>query len=74
MKLCKKYKFVSSGFFTGNNSVLNKVLVQQENINPIQDGGKKAPSTSFSPVTSTNVEISLQNFLILGFNHFATFV
>ena len=47
MKLCKKYKFVSSGFFTGNNSVLNKVLVQQENINPIQDGGKKPPLPVF---------------------------
>ena len=74
MKLCKKYKFVSSGFFTGNNSVLNKVLVQQENINPIQDGGKKAPSTSFSPVTSTNVGISPQNFLTFSFNPFSTLV
>ena len=26
-------------------------------------GGKKAPPTSFSPVTSTNVRISPQNFL-----------
>ena len=74
MKLCKKYKFVSSGFFTGNNSVLNKVLVQQENINPIQDGGKKAPSTSFFPVTSTNVGISPQNFLTFSFNPFSTLV
>ena len=34
-------------------------------INPIQDGGgrKKPPPTSFSPVTSTNVGLSPQNFL-----------
>ena len=32
-------------------------------------GGKKAPS-SFSPVTSTNVGISSQNFLTFSFNPF----
>ena len=31
-------------------------------LNPIQDGGQKGPPTSFSPVTSTNVRISPQNF------------
>ena len=42
---------------------------------PIQDGGeraKKVPPTSFSPVTSTNVGISHQNFLIFSFNPFPT--
>ena len=35
-------------------------------LNPIQDGeGQKAPHTSFSPVTSTNLGIIPQNFLIL---------
>ena len=45
-------------------------------LNPIQDGGaKSSPSpTSFSPVTSTNVGISPQNFLIFSFNPFATLV
>ena len=50
-------------------------------INPIQDRcgeggewGKKAPPTSFSPVTSTNVEINHQNFLNFSFNLFATLV
>ena len=41
-------------------------------IDPVQDGGggKKAPPTSFSPVTSTNVEIRRQNFLTFSFNPF----
>ena len=49
--------------------------------NPIPDGGQgggvqgqKDPSTSFSPVTSANVGISLQNFLTFSFNPFATLV
>ena len=33
-------------------------------------GGKKAPPTSFSPVASTNVGISPQNFLTFSFNPF----
>ena len=46
--------------------------------NPIQDGGggggggEKAPPTSFSPVTSTNVGFGLQNFLTFSFSLFAT--
>ena len=40
-------------------------------LNPIQDGeGQKAPPTSFSPVTSTNVRISPKNFLTFSFNPF----
>ena len=44
--------------------------------NPIQDGGgiKKTPPTSFSPVTSTNVGISPQNFLTFSYNLFGTLV
>ena len=34
--------------------------------------GAKLPPTSFSPVTSTNVKISPQNFLTFSFNPFAT--
>ena len=37
-------------------------------------GGKKAPPTSFSPVTSTNVRISPNNYLTFSFNLFATLV
>ena len=37
-------------------------------------GGKKAPPTSFSPVTSTNVEFGPQNILTFSFNPFATLV
>ena len=40
-------------------------------INPIQDGGKKASSTSFSPVTSANVGVSPKNFLTFSYNPFA---
>ena len=37
-------------------------------------GGQKGSPTSFSPVTSTNLEISPQNFLTFSFNPFATLV
>ena len=33
-------------------------------------GAQKFPPTSFSPVTSTNVGISFQNFLTFSFNPF----
>ena len=45
--------------------------------NLIQDGGaKKAspPPASFSPVASTNAEISPLNFLNFSFNFFVTLV
>ena len=35
-------------------------------------GAKKAPFTSFYPVTSTNVEFDSQNFLTFSFDPFAT--
>ena len=37
-------------------------------------GGKKAPPTSFSPVTSTNVGFGPQNVLTFIFNPFATLI
>ena len=46
-------------------------------INPIQVGGegaKKAPTASFPPVTSRNVEICPQNILTFSFKPFATLV
>ena len=56
-------------------AVLSKIKSHSDAVdyfNPIQDGGwgKKAPPTSFSPVTSTKVGISLQNFLTFTFNPF----
>ena len=42
-------------------------------LNPVQDGGgerQKGFPDSFSPVTSTNVRISQQNFLTFSFNFF----
>ena len=41
-------------------------------INPLRMGGQKVPPTGFSPVTSTNVGISPQNFLTLSFYPFVT--
>ena len=44
-------------------------------VKPIQNGGRqKGPSTSFSPVTSTNIGISPQNYLTFSFNPFITLV
>ena len=37
-------------------------------------GGRKAPPTSFSPVTSTNLGFGPQNFLTFSFDPFATLV
>ena len=37
-------------------------------------GAKKAPPTSFSPVTSTNVGFGPKHFLTFSFNPFATLV
>ena len=37
-------------------------------------GGPKRPPTSFSSVTSTNVEFGPENFLTFSFNPFATLV
>ena len=36
--------------------------------------GQKGPPTNFSPVTSTNVRISPENFLTFSFNPFTTLV
>ena len=67
---CKKGALTNFSKFTG------KHLCQGLIFNPIQDGGgggaKRSPPTSFSPVTSTKVGISHQNFLTLGFNPFTT--
>ena len=43
-------------------------------LSPIQDGSQEFPPISFSPVTSTNVGISPQNYLTLSFNLFAKMV
>ena len=57
-----------------------EIVKQVASINPIQDGGggvgesQKGPTTSFPPVTSTNVRASPQNFLTFSFNSFPTMV
>ena len=45
-------------------------------IDPIQDRrvGHKGPATSFSPVTSTNVETNPKNVLTFTFKSFASLV
>ena len=68
--------FHANGYIEEKNG--NKYLDFDESVNPIQDGGgvgvKKAPTTSFSLVTSTNVGISSQNLLTFSFNPFPTLV
>ena len=57
--------------------MLLKDLKILANVNPIQDGGevkKGPPLTNFSPVTSTNVGISHQDFLAFSINYFTTLV
>ena len=51
-------------------SIFSMSFMGINNINPIQDGGKKAPLTHFLSVTSTKVRIISQNFLTFSFNHF----
>ena len=49
-----------------------RLKMQELVINLIQDGGGATPSpTNFSPITSTNVEITHQNFLTFSFNTYA---
>ena len=45
------------------------ILLELVNINSI---GKRFPPTNISPITSTNIEISPENFLTDIFNPFAT--
>ena len=57
---------------------LPKICFHRFYFNLIQDGyvgkggggGKKGPPTRFSPVISTNIRLSLQNFLTFSFNSF----
>ena len=55
---------------------LEKNEINTDSLNPIQDGrgGKKALSTSFFPVTSTNVRFGPKNFLTFSFNPSSTLV
>ena len=70
-----KKEFVES--FRAPEELLGDVL-ENMFLNPIQywdRGGRGGePTTSFPPITSTNVEISPQNFLIFSFNPFVTLV
>ena len=60
-----KQEFIES--ICATEELLEDVL-ENMFLNLIQDG---PPSTSFSPVTSTNRENSLQNYLTFSFNPFA---
>ena len=59
-----------------NSSQKYKYLENEISFSPIEDegGGAKRPPTSFSPVASTNVGLSPQNFLTFSFNPFAMLV
>ena len=62
-----------SQIIKSTSGVLQKSLMH---FNPFQEGGNggmgraQMPPTSFSPVTSTNVRISSQNFLTFSFDTF----
>ena len=63
------------------NIIFRKYVSASQGLNPIQDGGdggrggqKGPPPTIFSPVTSTNVGLSPQNFLTFSFNPFPRLV
>ena len=60
-----KQEFIES--ISAPEELLEDVL-ENMLLNLIQD---ESPSTNFSPVTSTNIENSLQNFLTFSFNPFA---
>ena len=55
---------------------VNSKTIYKSKLKPIQDAGgaKKAPPTSFSPVTSTNVGIGPKKFLTFSFDPFAKLV
>ena len=55
------------------NLLIVKLQLSQLLLTLFRMGFKRGPN-SFSPVTSTNIEINLQHFLIFSFNPFATLV
>ena len=73
----KEYKYIKEKFIRDIIQDIGKFSCDSDEdffffCNPIQDGrGKKAPSTNFCPVTSTNVVISPQNFLTSNFHPFS---
>ena len=78
--LCINYPVLAAAprYTLYESSSLRSFSIYVVFLNPIQDGlggwgvggGKRGPPTSFSPVISTNVGISLQNFLTFSFNPF----
>ena len=82
MKHCTKWVNVfiiefEQVFCPQGNFILLFVYRVVLSFNPIQDEGgveQKGLSTSFSPVISTNLGISPQNFLTFSFNPLATLV
>ena len=56
--------FQKHGFMGLCQCILSSIKIYTAVVNLIQDGnGARSPPTSFSLVSSTNVRISLQNFL-----------
>ena len=57
------FNFIEITLRHGFSSACLLYIFRTSFLNPIQDGGPKSPPpTSFSPVTSTNVVISLKTF------------
>ena len=65
---------LTNGNFSNQQIIKNglPLKINEAALTLLRTGGKKAPPTSFSPVTSTNVGCSPQNFLTFSFNSFAT--
>ena len=64
-----KHKLITFDWIV-NNLIVHNLLINYLNLTLFRMGVQKVPSTSFSPVTSTNVRISTQNFLTFSFNPF----
>ena len=60
--------------FLSNSVIVEQIILSLSPIQEGEEGEQKGPPTSFSPVTSTIIEISSQNFLVFSFNPFATLV
>ena len=66
------FRDIYSGVIGKQYRKSRKEFDQLKNIDQTFFGEQKDPPSSFSPLTSTNVGISTQNFLTFSFNRFAT--
>ena len=68
-----EYRFLVESTKIKSTPFLYKNNLLEPNINPIKDEGpKKAPPTSFSPITFISTGTNPRNFLTFSFDSFAT--